>query len=225
MLKFHVKIIKMKESIASKFTKYIPASVRIILGSGVICMGAYFVLYPLYPWVKYELFDKHSLYFPYESRLTDEDGLPESGRNIIEENNTIPKDNRLVIPSIGVDMPILGGDDSSVLDIAVWHRPGSVNPGIEGNVVLTAHRLAYGYLPEEIRASTSFYHLDKLDEGDVVIVYWEGVEYDYKVSGNEIVSPREVAVESQTEFAQLTLYTCDPIGSNKERLVVYAALF
>ena len=39
--------------------------------------------------------------------------------------------------------------------------------------------MSYGFSPDEIRSKLSFYHLDKLKEGEYVLVYWQGKEYPY----------------------------------------------
>jgi len=70
--------------------------------------------------------------------------------------------------------------------------------------------------------SSSFYNLDKLNDGDFIVIYWDGEEYDYVVKGGETVLPTEVRIEDPTPEHRLTLYTCTPIGINTHRLVKYA---
>jgi LPXTG-site transpeptidase (sortase) family protein len=64
--------------------------------------------------------------------------------------------------------------------------------------------------------------LDKLNIDDLIIVYYEGVEYDYKVSEVFIVEPEDLHVEEDLGYHVLTLYTCTPLWTSSKRLVVRA---
>lgn len=177
--------------------------------------GLYLVIYPFVPrWLYYLFKDKYI--FPYKTNIGEISGV-----NVDNNNTDIPTENRIVIPKINVDMTIVEGSDDNVLDLGIWHRPGSGTPG-RGNMVLTGHRFGYEFLPEDIRNSTSFYNLDKLVVGDIVVIYWKGEEYDYIIEGSEVVDRFDISIEEQTQEEQLTLYTCHPIGRNDKRLVYYA---
>jgi len=175
--------------------------------------GSYIVTYPFIPGVLYQLF-KDRYIFPYKTDIEDIAGVE-------NKNTDIPEENRVVISKISVDMPIVEGSNEDTLDLGVWHRPGTGKPGV-GNMVLTGHRFGYEFLPEDIRTSTSFYNLDKLEIGDYVVIYWGGKEYDYVIEGYEIVDRMDTSIEEQTQEEKLTLYTCHPIGQNDKRLVYYA---
>lgn len=196
--------------LSRKPQRYAYNGVRIIL----LLVGLYLVIYPIIPRLRYHFLYEGKETYPYESELVanDDDG---------PSRKEIPAENRLVIPAISVDMPIVEGSSDKVLDLGVWHRPGTGTPG-NGNMVLTGHRVGYAFLPDDVKNSTSFYNLDKLKEGDFVIVYWGQQEYDYEITGFEIVDPDMMEVESQSVGERLTLYTCHPIGSNAQRLVYYA---
>ncbi len=206
------------ESFRNKIDK--EPKLKIIL-RGLLAMtfliGLYLVLYPFFPRLEY-VFKKDNKVYPYETRL---EGILSSDGNNEFENNNAPEENRLVIPAIDVDMPIIEGVNDSVLDLGVWHRPATGFPG-SGNMVLTGHRVGYAFLPEDVKNSTSFYNLDKLQIGDYVIVYWNQIEYDYQINDYGVVDKEEVSIESQDGEERLTLYTCHPIGQNTKRLVYYA---
>ena len=187
-------------------------------------LGLYLVLYPLVPGLVFKLFYEDKEVYPYKTKVQEkitEDLNSESGEEIVFENREIPEDNRLVLPTINVDMPIVEGEEDWALDLGLWHRPETGNPGT-GNMVITGHRVGYQFLPEDVRNSTSFYNLDKLQNGDLVIVYWEGVEYDYEIDDYEVVESTDMYIEDQDGKERLTLYTCHPLGSNSHRLVYYA---
>lgn len=191
----------------------------IVLSFGV---GIYFILLPFLPAIAFIIFGS-SPTIPYETKIEREIWEKANKTDQIgkTEKKKIPEGRRVVIPSIGVDMPIVEAADESGLMYGVWRRPnaGTLN---SGNMVLTGHRLGYGFLPTEIMKTSSFYNLDKLNDGDYVIVYWDGVEYDYVVKGGEEVEPTETRIEGFSATHKLTLYTCTPIGINSHRLVKYA---
>jgi LPXTG-site transpeptidase (sortase) family protein len=206
-------ITKIKDKIASKRKYRIGVKIVLVL---MFLVGLYLIVYPLLPAILFKLFQEGEETYPYKTRL---EGIVEGDGGFEDED--IPSENRLVIPAIGVDMPIVEGDSEEVLNLGVWHRPRTGIPG-QGNMVLTGHRVGYAFLPEDIRNSTSFYHLDKLEIGSWVIIYWKGAEYDYQVYDFGIVDPTEVSVESQEGAERLTLYTCHPIGQRSQRLVYWA---
>ncbi|MEA3356907.1 MAG: class E sortase, partial [Patescibacteria group bacterium] len=129
----------------------------------------------------------------------------------------IPEENWLVIPCIGVDALIAEGETGDALDRGVWHRPRTGSPDSGGNMVLTAHR--FKYLPPN---NLTFYHLDKIRKSDKVIVYWNEIEYDYVVTEVFIVDPDRVDIEDESVSPVLTLYTCTPLWTADQRLVVIA---
>lgn len=165
-------------------------------------VGLYLVLMPFLPGVKFDIgrkLDWGDADLGVEGESTDE----------------MPADNRLVIPSIGVDVEIVEGSGEEALNRGVWHRPGTGDPLVGGNFVVTGHR--FRYLPPN---NTTFYHLDRLEVGDGIVVYWEGEQYDYVVDEIFVVNPDDVEIEAVTVEYQLTLYTCTPLWTAQQRLVV-----
>jgi sortase A len=61
-------------------------------------------------------------------------------------------------------------------------------------------------------------------DGEPVIVYWQGKEYDYRISGREVVDPNRVEILNNTATPRLTIFTCTPLYSTKQRLVLYGEL-
>lgn len=127
--------------------------------------------------------------------------------------------NRLVISKIGVDMPLVEGDDAkSSLARGGWLIPGTSRPSIGGNTVVGCHRYLYTSGPK------TCYHLDKLESGDTIEVYWEGKQYTYLIEKNFIVQPDQIEILDNTARPTLTVFTCNPVYSTKERLVITATL-
>jgi len=127
------------------------------------------------------------------------------------------QDNRIVIPKMGVDTEILEGKTADTLWKGVWHMPMGSTPDKNGNTIITAHR--YLYRPPSTK---TFYLIDKMEIGDQILVYWNGLKYEYKVTGTKIVDPDEVEILHNTPFKQLTLFSCTPLFTSKQRLVVTA---
>lgn len=178
---------------------------------GVIA-GLVLILYPFLPALCFMIggSKKIEIDIPYESRLRKDDSF----NNIPAP---IPEENRLVIPSIGVDSKIVDGQTDDALLYGVWHRPNTGDPVNGGNYVLTGHR--FRFLPPN---NTTFYNLDKLENGDIVIVYYEGKEYDYVVSEEFVVEPEQIEIEKDLGYDVLTLYTCTPLWTSTKRLVIRA---
>lgn len=128
----------------------------------------------------------------------------------------IPKENVLVIPKINVDAKIVEGEDPSALYDGFWRRPKTSKPPLGGNTVISGHRFLYTSGPNTL------YHLDRVKVGDEILIFWEGTEYVYIVSETKIVQPNAIEIEAPTDDHRLTLYTCTPLWSSAQRLVVVA---
>lgn len=124
--------------------------------------------------------------------------------------------NKLVIPRIFADHPILEGPNIKTADKGLWHLPWSSTPDKGGNTVIAGHRFLY------VRQPDTFYNLDKMEVGDELALYWNNERYTYKVSEVKTVSPREKSVEAPAGDNRVTLYTCTPLWTARNRLVVVA---
>jgi sortase A len=122
---------------------------------------------------------------------------------------------RIQIPAINVDAPIVQGDSWEQLKKGVGQHIGTPNPGENGNIVLSAHNDIFGEI---------FRELDKLQPGDVVILYTAQRQYNYVVTGTQIVEPTRVEVMAPTPNATITLISCYPYLVDTQRIVVSAVL-
>jgi hypothetical protein len=66
--------------------------------------------------------------------------------------------------------------------------------------------------------------LDQLVPGDEILVDTTYGHFRYRVTQNIVVAPTEVSVVGPTPDAQLTLTTCNPKLSARERLVIHSKL-
>jgi sortase A len=123
---------------------------------------------------------------------------------------------RIQIPSITIDAPVVQGDGWEQLKKGVGQNlASSVNPGQNGNIVLSAHNDVYGEL---------FRYLDKLAPGDEVILYTQQRQYVYVVDRTAIVEPTAVEVMASTGSPTVTLISCYPYLKDKQRIVVFGRL-
>ena len=122
---------------------------------------------------------------------------------------------RLMIPKIGVDMPLYEGIRLSTLDLGPGHWPGTAMPGEVGNVVVGGHRTSKHRV---------FRHIDDLVAGDQIIFQDANGEHIYIVNRVEIVNPTDVWIINPTETPTATLFACHPPGSTRQRIVVFADL-
>lgn len=188
-----------------------------VVAIGLIVVGTAIALYPFSPWILYRLRSPEPIY-PYPTKLsTFSSGLPTvDEKPIIPESTDIPTDNRLVIPKIGVDIAIVPGKDERALEKGIWHIPNTSTPDQGGNTVLSGHRFRY------LAGPKTLYLLDQMNIGDPIIVYWQGQEYDYVITKQRVVNPDAVEILDNTADPQLTVFTCTPVFSTKQRLVLFA---
>ena len=193
---------------------------RVWVAAGLLALGLAVLAYPFVPAALYRLHPP-SQNIPFRVDATTSSLLATTLGHLPEvTDKPVPGGNRLVIPRIGVNVPILEGPDERVLDRGgVWHIPNTGTPDVPGNVVLSGHR--WKYLPP---SSLTLYLLDKVHDGDPILVTWNGKIYTYKVRTREIVTPDRTDILHTTSQPQLTIFTCTPLYSTSHRLVLYADL-
>jgi sortase A len=131
---------------------------------------------------------------------------------------TVVKDH-LVISGVNIDMPVFLGTSEKILNKGGWLFPNTSRPELGGNTVIFGHR--YMYRPPK---SNTFWSLDKVNIGDEMTLLWKGREYRYKVFDIKIVEPTDLSVMNRSSDSILTVITCTPIFTTKQRLVVVGSL-
>ncbi len=132
--------------------------------------------------------------------------------NVDEEGVPIAE---LRIPDISLDAILFEGVSPSTLRNGPGHMPWTPVPGQPGNAVISGHRTTYG---------APFYDLDLLEPGDEIEVHTAIGTHVYTVRERVIVLPTDVWVTDPRPGAWLTLTTCHPKLSARERLIVFAEL-
>ena len=122
----------------------------------------------------------------------------------------------LSVPKMDIELPILLGANKLNMREGATHLTGTSYPigGENTNCVLAAHR-AYPKAP-------MFRDIEKLEMGDEVIVRNFRETLTYRVVEKRIVSPADGNLLFIQEGRDLvTLVTCHPSGSDKQRYVVF----
>ncbi|MBU1092199.1 sortase, partial [Patescibacteria group bacterium] len=148
--------------------------------------------------------------------------------NVIDPNKPIIKEDKIIIPKINVDAPLVfaqTADNKTIMDAlqsGVVHYPGTALPGQVGNAFVTGHSSYYWWSGGEY--NRIFTLLDKLQPNDLVYIHYRGEEYIYKMRDSIIVLPKQTEVLKPTATPTLSIMTCVPIGTNLKRLIVRADL-
>lgn len=130
---------------------------------------------------------------------------------------------QLIIPKLGVDVPVLDGVDPDTL--------------LRGEGLYD-----YAQLPSETRSNTSiaghrnwvrngkitldqpFSHLDELGEGDYLYLRDGAHIYQYLWESTEVVEADDWGPIYKRAYSCVTLTTCTPVGVSDHRLIVRGAL-
>jgi len=176
----------------------------LLLGGGMalVALAIGIVVYQLWPDISYNLGLTEEAW-PYSSAFGEGSNQP--------EEITIPKGDRIVIPKIGVDAQVSGGNSDVALSQGVYHHIETAEPGQGDNITLAGHR-----------ARETFVLLYQLRAGDPISLWWSGEEYTYRVTKVYTVTPDDSSVLESTDEERLTLYTCLPRFLGNERTVVEA---
>jgi sortase A len=194
-----------------------------------------FVVYEVYvtDWITAQRQDElaEELYAEWESGATD----PADRRTDVGDAFAV-----LHIPRLGEDYAqvVLEGATEATLRQGPGHYEGTALPGQPGNVALAGHRVGKG---------APFLELDTLRPGDPIVVETVDSWFVYRVLGDtatgdftadpsgipgqHIVRPADVEVIAPTPGggsaptgSYLTLTTCHPKFSARERLIIHAGL-
>ena len=136
----------------------------------------------------------------------------------------------VVIPKVNVNTPVVAdvnpGDKAAYLDALNYgaaHALGTVKPGEVGNSYIFAHSTADIFNIE--RYAAVFTLLNKLEIGDRITTFYNNKRFDYKVTRKYIVDFNDVSPLTATyDKPVLTLQTCDPPGTEFQRLIITADL-
>lgn len=160
----------------------------------------YIVLFPFYPKVQYQF-------------------APEIEPQPIQITKQYSLEKTIQIPKMKVDTTLSLGSTEQDLDRGVILLDKYSSPDQMGNTVITAHRFLY------TEGSETFYHIDKMEKGDLIYINWLGKQYTYQVNLVDKVTPDDPSLLSNDTSRQyITLYSCAPLLKTTHRRVVRAEL-
>jgi LPXTG-site transpeptidase (sortase) family protein len=144
-----------------------------------------------------------------------------------------PYENRIIIPAIGKNIPLIDIKQQKVegvnelndifmkeLENGVIRYPGSAKPGEQGNSFIFGHSSNFPWMEWEYNDIFSL--LDHVSYDDEVIVYYGQEKHTYKIRTKNVISPGDVSVlqDDPDDKSKLTLMTCWPIGTTLNRLIL-----
>ena len=148
-----------------------------------------------------------------------------------------PYENRIIIPRIGKNIPLVDVSIASGATFETMHEvfmeelkkwvvryPGTAEPGQQWNVFIFGHSSNYPWVKSEY--NSVFALLDELENGDEIIIYYFQKKYVYKVKDRAIVKPWDVKTLEARDHTkkELSLMTCWPVGTTLERIILFAEL-
>lgn len=138
---------------------------------------------------------------------------------------------KIAIDRIGIETLVVEGTSPAALRAGAGHYPNTPLPGQSGNVAIAGHRTTYG---------KPFNQLDRIQVGDDVWLVTPVGDYRYVAvdppSGYSrpdpkhpelaafITTPKDWAIIEPTSVPSLTLTSCHPKGSARQRIVLRAEL-
>jgi len=122
---------------------------------------------------------------------------------------------RLIVPKLRLDAVVFEGVTGEALAQGPGHMPNTPLPGQPGNAVISGHRTTHG---------RPFFDFDLLLPGDRIEVETAIGTHVYEVRESLIVKPTDIWVTDDKAGGWLTLTTCNPKFSARERLIIFAEM-
>lgn len=177
-------------------------------------------------WISYKKIDQKEI-----TKLVSEikeEIKTETNTEIKEESDEFS----IQIPKIGANAKIIQGvspfdkkeymavlKDKVIAQSKISSLPGD---GEGTTTYLFAHSTQQELLAA--RENSVFYLLGELNNDDVIFINYKGKDYMYKVYTKKIIGPKDAEYLSYSEKDRelLVLQTCWPIGTNWQRLLIFA---
>lgn len=198
----------------------------------ILAIGAVLLVYSIYVYMDLKFFQEKEIE---EYNVSVEEEVPivdlneklssekDSKGNNGEKSSSIDRksieDLKMIIeiPKIKLNAAVVNGTTSNYLK----KGPGlyEISPlptDKDANVLIAGHRTTYG---------AWFKKVDKLDIDDDIFLKFERKNYNYKVEKVFIIEKNDWSVTEHTGYNSLTLTSCHPPGSSRQRIVVRARLY
>lgn len=162
---------------------------------------------------------QHRLEQQFSDLTNDEQAMIQYRERRIQTGNALT---RLRIPKLGVNVIVVEGTTGNALRAGAGHYRSTALPGEPGNTAIAGHRTGFG---------EPFRHLERMRAGDQIVMDTPIGRYVYVVTPGFAGHPNpwithaaDNGVLQPTAEPSLTLTTCDPPGTSKNRLIVRAVL-
>lgn len=211
--------------------------VRRVLGFALLAFGVGGLLGPQIPALRMETNQVFRLFKTQNLELRTQN-LPQAVPVVFEpllapdgtQITPVSEDFSVIIPKIGINAPVTAGVDVSgpngylnALTTSVAHASTSFLPDEDGTVYLFSHSTNYDWFVKDLNAV--FYLVKNLENGDTVVLVYQGKRYTYKITDKRVVSPKSTSyLYPYVGRKNLILQTCWPPGSTTERLLIFADL-
>ena len=209
------------------------------IGNSLILAGVFWFCYSFYPVFKADFFYQFDQARGVERKVSVEEVPPNPPRISFGELLKKPKplkitpvsrDFGIVIPKINANSVVIPNVDpanrkeySQKLLLGVAHAKGTVFPGQVGNCYLFSHSVGHPW--EVPRYNAQFYLLPKLKKGDLVHLFYQNKQFDYRVVQTTVAKAEDTSwLNAIYHQPTLTLQTCYPPGTTWQRFVVIAKL-
>lgn len=132
----------------------------------------------------------------------------------------------IVIPKINANASVIENVDpfdahayQLALTKGVAHAKGTSLPGSPGNIFIFSHSSSNFY--DALHYNSVFYLLPKLQQGDLIYIFFRKEKFTYQVQTKTFISPDDVSYLSLINTDEtLTLMTCWPPGTTIQRLII-----
>lgn len=153
-------------------------------------------------------------------------------QNINLNIDIAPYTNRLVIPKIGKNIPLLDVQNKNIewqnelndifmkeLENGIIRYPGSAKPWEEWVSFIFGHSSNLPWMKWDY--NSVFATLDNVAYDDEIIVYYWQEKYTYKIREKKVIRPWDVSVlKRNNDKSEISLMTCWPVWTTLNRLIV-----
>lgn len=173
--------------------------------------------------------EDHSLFVPSEQKIKAQLASKEYDFTY----SLVPPGNRLFIPAIGIDAPIVDITSASEEKLKKWDfdnelyegvvkYPSTPEPGHKGNTLIFWHTSYYRWKKNPY--GEVFAKIYDLKKGDQIKIARKWQLYIYEIIESKIVKPSEVDTEylKYKDWEYITLMGCYPIWSDARRWLIIA---
>lgn len=211
------------KSIGLALIKYVTVPILFaVLGTAIVWSILYFTVGDVFAYADMLILDT-SLYsndgFDFETSIMGSfDVVHEADDKIYIEDIEFPKRGsvygQIEIESVGINCPLIYGDDDEYLKKGACQSTASYIVGYGGTTIIAGHNTRH------------FISLPQVKAGDIIKIKTYYGTYLYRVTGSEVLSHLDSsAYDLKSETENVVLYTCfyenTVLGNVKKRLFVY----